>query len=418
MRYLVIPSRVPSPAMFRRVVTLVLLLLIAGCGTSFEDQPRVERMTSPAGPSSGQVRLTSTPSGQPLLSWIERISPNGPHELRLARLEGSEWTDAGTVATGTDWFVNWADFPAVAAVSDSILYAHFLRKTGPATYAYHVMVTRSDDGGRSWSTPSRLHTDSTETEHGFVSLLPMQDELMAVWLDGREMHNSVDGHGSIAPMTLRAAAFDPEGAIRDRYAVDTRVCDCCQTAAVQSGLDVIVAYRDRTEEEIRDISVSRFDGESWSEGTVVGDDNWYIPGCPVNGPAMDSDGERIAIAWFTAAEDDPRVQVAFSDDGGRSFTAGQRIDDGRPLGRVDIRFMSDGAALAIWFEEVGERAVIRARRITPEGTSMGFEIAETSLSRASGFPALLSIADGALVGWIAIDPESQDTRVEVSRVHF
>jgi len=66
----------------------------------------------------------------------------------------------------------------------------------------------------------------------------------------------------------------------------------------------IVAYRDRSDTEIRDIYVSRSVGSNWSQPVAVHRDNWQIAACPVNGPALSADGTAVALAWFTAKGDE------------------------------------------------------------------------------------------------------------------
>ena len=73
-----------------------------------------------------------------------------------------------------------------------------------------------------------------------------------------------------------------------------------------------------------------------TEPATAVSDGWMIAGCPVNGPALDADGERVALAWFTAAGEAPRVQLAFSTDGGATFEEARTIDADAPAGRVDV----------------------------------------------------------------------------------
>ena len=110
----------------------------------------------------------------------------------------------------------------------------------------------------------------------------------------------------------------------------------------------MAVYRDRTADEIRDISaVRQADGE-WTEPATIHNDGWEIAGCPVNGPAIDTMGDRISVIWFTAAENEPKVRIAFSDDGGAQFDEPLRIDLGAAAGRVDVLQFADGSALALW----------------------------------------------------------------------
>ena len=135
---------------------------------------------------AAQPDLIVAPDGTLVLSWIE--SAGKRHTLRLAtRAPGaSDWSTPITVASGDDWFVNWADTPHVAMTADGALWSHWLQKSAAATYAYDVALVRSADGGRTWTKPVLVNTDGTPTEHGFVSLWVAGPERVGVaWLDGR-----------------------------------------------------------------------------------------------------------------------------------------------------------------------------------------------------------------------------------------
>src|SRR5262245_34958158 len=143
---------------------------------------QVRDLPSPAGPGSGQPNLTVSPSGRVYLSWIEREGENG-YSLRFSTKEGDEWSAHRVIAEGSDWFVNWADFPSMIALPDGSLAAHWLVKSGPGNYEYDVTISRSFDGGKTWSKPFSPHRDGVRTEHGFVSLFAAKDgALAAVWL--------------------------------------------------------------------------------------------------------------------------------------------------------------------------------------------------------------------------------------------
>jgi hypothetical protein len=318
----------------------------------------------------------------------------------MARLVGSTWSEPRTIATGDDFFVNWADFPSVIEMPDGSLAAHWLQREGPDTYAYGVRIARSSDGGESWSSPLTPHLDGTLTEHGFVSLFPTPDgSLAAVWLDGRDFARAA-AEGEEAEMSLRYAEIDEAGEIRAEALLDGRTCDCCQTSAALTSAGPIVVYRDRSDAEIRDISmVRRLDGR-WTAPAVLHEDDWHIPACPVNGPAVSATGDRLAVAWYTAAGDEPKVFVAFSEDAGASFGEAFQVDEGEPLGRVDIALLPDGSALVLWLETTEEGARVTARRIRADGASSQAEtVALTDVSRSSGFPRMLLRGTEVVLAW-------------------
>ena len=153
-------------------------------------------------------------------------------------------------------------------------------------------------------------------------------------------------------MTLRFASLDAGGNLDHEALLDERVCDCCGVDAVRDERgDVMVVYRDRSEGEVRDVSWVRWNGRAWSPPRPVFNDGWKIDGCPVNGPAVDSRGDRTAVTWFTLGRDDtPQVKLAFTRPGGRSFEAPIRVDAGNPEGRVDVIVRESGDAWVLWLE--------------------------------------------------------------------
>lgn len=404
---------------FRALLLLMSGVLAFGCNRSGTDSSSekagspssttqsgltIQPATSPAGVDSREPEMTSTADGRIILSWVEKIGSKR-YALRFATRDASSWSTAQTVAEGENWFVNWADFPSVIALADGSLAAHWLVKSGSGTYAYDVNIARSKDGGKTWGKPIVPHTDGTQTEHGFVSLIPLPDgRAGAIWLDGRNLKDVKDEGEEHTPlpvsMTLRYAAIDAEGNLSDEMQLDERVCECCQTSAALTSEGAIAVYRDRSDKEVRDIyTVSRQQG-SWSVHRAVHADNWEISGCPVNGPSVSADGRRVAIAWYTGAGDSPRVKAAFSTDAGATFGEPIQVDDGETLGRVDVLLLPDGSALVCWLLGNAEGGAIKVRRLQPDG-SLGppAVIAKTDISRSSGFPRMARLADEVHFAW-------------------
>ena len=151
---------------------------------------------------------------------------------------------------------------------------------------------------------------------------------------------------------------------------------------------MIVAYRDRSPSEVRDIYYVRRENGKWSAPRAIHEDGWEITACPVNGPSIAADGRRVALAWYTEAQDRPRVQIAFSPDAGATFGKPVQVDDGQPVGRVDVLMLADGSALVCWLSGTMEKGAIKVRRVRADGTLDAIStVAETDLARQSGFPA-------------------------------
>jgi hypothetical protein len=240
------------------------------------------------------------------------------------------------------------------------------------------------------------------------------------WLDGRAMKSGGghDGHGAAAgAMSVRFGAFDRNWKQTAETPIDLRVCECCPTAAAVTADGPIVAYRNRSEDEVRDIVVSRLENGKWSEPRAVHDDGWKIAACPVNGPMLSARGRDVAIAWFTAKDGQGRAFVAFSNDAGRTFGAPILLDDGESLGRVDVELLPDGAAVASWIEFADQRAQFRVRRLDRAGTrSPSVTVSSIVGGRASGYPRIAVHRQELVFAWIEAGDGRSQVQTAVSRL--
>ena len=227
-------------------------------------------MDSPAADPSAFVRASRGADGKSYLTWIE--SQGELARLKFASYQGKQWSASRLIAQGSNWFVNWADLPTMSALADGTLAACWLERLGEGTYAYGIRMVWSKDAGETWSDPQWLHDDRQPTEHGFVSLAALDDSrFLATWLDG----NSLEKSGN---MQLRSTWFDTDGGRGDEVVVDPRVCECCATSLVVGEEETVVAYRDRSQDEIRDIYFSRRSANGWSKVRACHDDGWKMPG--------------------------------------------------------------------------------------------------------------------------------------------
>jgi hypothetical protein len=363
----------------------------------------VTEIDAPAGQGSAEPNLSVGSGGEVYLSWLEPIQPKG-HALKFAvRMKNGRWSEARPITQGDNWFVNWADFPSILALPNGALAAHWLAKSGPGTYAYNVNLSISRDG-RSWSKPIVPHRDGTQTEHGFVSMLPVNGRISAVWLDGRKMKGADHGgagHGSEADeMSLMHTTIALDGTLGPETLLDGRVCECCQTSAAATPSGMAVVYRDRSDNEVRDISIVRMKNGGWLKPQPLSKDNWEINACPVNGPAISSNGQGLAVAWFTAVREKPQAYAVLSTDGGETFGPPVRIDDGTAIGRVDIESLPNRDAFVTWVERTPQGAEIRGRIVKPNGAkTMPLLQFETNPARSSGFPRIAVSGDELVIAW-------------------
>jgi hypothetical protein len=402
------------------ILVISIVSILASCKSEMKkeinssSEVKFEKLQTLENPSVGNSSLPRLFSANDklFLSWVEEKDTLSI--LNFSVFENGTWSPAEGIISGSDWFTNWADFPAIAATPNGNILTSFLQKSAKGTYTYDVKLNLYNSEKNTWKKNFILHDDGTESEHGFVSIRPYTaNSFLVVWLDGRETLG--EGHGG-GQMTLRSAIIFEDGSIEYDTLLDERTCDCCQTGvAIGPNDKIIAAYRDRSEDEIRDISIVKWHKEKgWSAPQNIGNDNWKIAGCPVNGPSIDSYGNNLAIAWFTAADDSPKVQVAFSQDIGESFGLPFRIDTGNTLGRVDIAMISDTSAVVSWMENKGDDTLIQVMKVESNG-SIGspVTISKTIAERASGFPQLEVLGENVYFAWTDVQGEKSSIKTAV-----
>lgn len=392
----------------QRATTLFALLALFGATPGYAESI-LRQLPTHAGAGSAEPRLAVGDGEEVVLSWLE---PDGDgvalgYSMLDTSPEVSGWTEPRFVTRGDNWFVNWADFPSVTPIQADLWAAHWLVKRPGNAYAYDVAMSVSEDAGTTWSEAISPHSDNTPTEHGFVSLFADGDGVGVLWLDGRNMANTSHDHGSAsqAGMTLRSAVVGTDLRIRRERVADGLVCDCCQTDVAATSTGPVAVYRNRTEAEIRDIHVARMVDGEWSPGQPVANDGWEIAGCPVNGPAIATSDDAVAVAWFTAANNVPKVRFARSENAAASFGAAVDIATDHPTGRVGVAALPNGFSLVSWLQDGGNGAGdICVRSVSPNG-ELGETrvIATTSTGRMSGFPQMVVSGDSVVMAWTDVD---------------
>ena len=368
---------------------------------------------NPCPENSSESFLLSTDKDL-FISWTEQVLDS--NFLYVTKLEGGSWSNKKLITKGTDWFVNWADFPSISYnnLSNSIFSFH-LQKSSEETFSYDVNYHINSK--ETWKDMNKIHDDNTFSEHGFVSSIPYKDGFMVSWLDGRNTYGVGDHGHAKGAMTIRSAVLDSNGNIVNQYVIDEMVCECCQTSMTISNDIPLVVYRDRSKDEIRDIYYSRYIDSDWTEPQPIHNDGWEINGCPVNGPNVDSYGDNVVVSWFSASNGRPKVNLKFSTDNGRTFGDKILIDevDNSPLGRVDIELISETEAMISWLSTVDGKGKLLIRKIKTNGDIGPIKVVdEVSTERSTGFPQIEEFNDDVYISWT--DNSESAIKVRVTKI--
>ena len=403
-----------------RHVICLLPLLALGCQRGHEapnpqGEYAVHEWTMPSAPGAADPDLVATSDGRLLLSWIDSV-PGRRNALQFAAFgdQGHWQSGARTIAVGDALVPRWANAPHMTYTDDGALWVQWLQKAREPDGALDIMLARSADGGFNWSPPARVNTVTDAADRGFVALWPAtRDSIGAAWLDSGPLPDAANNGPAAMPgmhdmsavggnTSLHAAVFDRQLAVHAQAQVDARVCDCCQTDAAPTPRGALLVYRDRSDDEVRDIQATRFDGARWTAPVPVHADHWTMRACPVNGPSVAAAGSNAVVAWYTAAADTPTVSIARSRDGGDHFDPPVVIDRGAVVqGRVAVALDAQQAWVS-WLREDASGQSLWLARYTPDLSRQLQRLRVATLQgrgRATGYPQLALHGGDAYLVW-------------------
>ena len=386
------------------VITLSLLTFFSCTSNDL----KIEEISFLYDNSNAQPSLVSN-NGSVSLTWISSDDDMNAN-LNFRQFKDENWTNTQTLAIGSDWFINWADFPTHAISGDQVLTS-YLKKSASGTYTYDVFLSLHKLSGEKIKEDFILNTDGFKAEHGFVSIVAKDNEgFLISWLDGRNTVEK-DINGNHKPMTIRFAEITNAGDIINEVELDSSVCDCCQTSITYTDKGPVVVYRDRSEEEVRDIYVTRNINDEWETPIPVHNDGWVIYGCPVNGPKVVSNANNLAVSWFTVSNGKPAVNLSFSESYGSSFGNPITINDLNAIGRVDTAFLNEKEVIVSYMEGDDVGTYLRIKKVSIDGkVSEPITVSKIDSGRGTGVPQLEILDDEIFIVWTVFDDENNQLK--------
>jgi len=389
--------------MTRLAVLLGAGALLAGCRGG---EPRLEftpaRVVSQDTENGATPMFLATPRGERVVGWISAPDGGADGSLHLSVTPAGA-AGPRPVVTLRDPLgpieAHGEAPPQLAADSSggiSVLYAVGREIPGQRWPVSALRFTRSTDGGRSWSPPVTVNDGTEFGAHNFHALTAAPDgSLLATWLDAREGRSGVwmsrSRDGGRTWTQNRPIYTDP-------------TCPCCRTAvAVDAHGAIFVAWRAVLPGDVRDVVVTRSadGGSSWSPPVRARADGWVYPGCPHAGPSLKVDAHGVLhIGWWTGKDGEAGVYYARSDDGGRSFAAlpiavGKQA---RPA-HVQLALDADSGVVVAWDDGLSEMPRVLLRRSADGGRSFGpaAELSEPGV--AASYPVVAVYGDSVAVAW-------------------
>jgi hypothetical protein len=389
----------------KRLESSFAIYFFVAVAPGFGQMLKVEAIANPSGATSLQAHWGLAQDGSPLLSWVETIK-DGSYTLRYAMRRGAQWSEPRTIAANRHFFRQPAESPSVISFADGSLLAEWVEVPPAASEAEYLYVSASKDGV-GWTTPVMAHQDRSPVQHALASMVASGErEASLVWLEALK--------GEDAPSALKRTVVSSDGKVMKEESLDSDVCTCCPTSIVKTSRGLLVAYRDHIPQDIRDIATVRFENGRWLPSRILNPDRWEINACPVNGASATARDNKVAIAWYTESEDNPRTQLLVSSDGGATFGKPIRVSTGNSFGHVSAALDEQGGVFVSWLEEGnGDEGVrLLVRHVTSAGVAGSVTQVAQGLRLSVGYPRLLHAGGETWIAW----GNSGTAKIQTARV--
>lgn len=293
--------------------------------------------------------LAATVAGGLYLLSVQQTGETSALTLRMSHDSGDHWMPPTQLtAPGVTVTTSAENAPQLAAHG---MYAFALWQQRDASGVAQLLLARSTGMGAAPPsiTPVTDKPLTDKTYSGFATLATAPNgDLYAAWLDGRDKTSDSTGTFNVylARSTDHGLSFHPN------VKVATLACPCCRpSVAIAANGNVYVAYRHVFGDNERDIAVatSTDHGEHFAPPVRIANDRWKLFGCPESGPVAATQGNKLVVAWYTAAGRHPGIRLTASRDAGRTFSRELSVSDGIANANHPYLSATDDGTLAIAF---------------------------------------------------------------------
>lgn len=169
----------------------------------------------------------------------------------------------------------------------------------PQKYAGNVRFVRSTNAGQTFSGPITLNDDGRVTSHRFDSLaIDGAGKVVVAWLDGRDRDAAKEKSETFKGVSMYTAQSRDNGAsFEANHRFQQHVCECCRIGLTWTKEGPVAFWRNIFGTNTRDFAIANVDTGEIRRAT---DDQWRIDACPHNGGDIAVDGRgQLHLVWFT-----------------------------------------------------------------------------------------------------------------------
>ena len=273
--------------------------------------------------------------------------PDGSLHLVLARADGCVHVSraAGSAGFGPEHAIPAAGQPAVGGERRP----HLLADRAGRLFALWqtrqgIVLAVSADAGVNWTLRSTGALTAKTGADVFNAALSADGVLYLVWAGEKDPHLPDD---DVAQHLYLASSADGGGTFTEPRAITTdatRACPCC-VPAITTGRpgEVWVAYRSSAANIKETRVLASTDAGRTFTSSQLSNHRWEFQGCPMQGPAIAVASPHVIVSWTSNGD----MYTSSSSDGGKSYSAPQRLGRGR---FNQVVASATGTILQVWDE--------------------------------------------------------------------
>ena len=189
--------------------------------------------------------------------------------------------------------------PKIAVSDDGVILLTWIQSLPQKLYAANVRFSRSTDGGHTFSKPVTLNDDGRITSHSFGALaIDGAGRVAVAWLDGRDKEAATEKNEDFSGVSVYTTQSRDNGAsFGTNSSVHQHICECCRVGLSWTKEGPVALWRNIFGANTRDFAIANLDKGSVRRAT---DDDWKIDACPHNGGDIAADGRgQLHLVWFT-----------------------------------------------------------------------------------------------------------------------
>lgn len=271
-------------------------------------------------------------------------------------------------------------------------------------YNGHAFVARSSNGGKTFSEPRAITTDSP-SQRFETAAFDQDGRVFAAWIDKRDAAAAKADGKSYAGAALAFAWDDkPDGHLETATIARDNSCECCRIAIAFAGPGKpVVMFRNIFDGGIRDHAVITFSNGRPGPLYRVSDDDAKIDACPHQGPSLAiGPDDTYHATWFALGRKLKGVYYARSNDGGKTFSTPLRLGDpNKQISRPYVLTAGDTVYL-VYKSFDGSQTSIELMTSRDSGKTWSKPHSVASTHDSSDHPLLIANQATAYLSWLTL----------------